>query len=415
MKKFLYCIISLLMFTCCDRQLDVNQPSLRQSRYDLTFKNKVGVPSDEQEWGDWYLHVPSFTRFINSDTTTWDRFKEIPYPIETDINDVILAFSIPYDGINMVNIPAGDYWVKTIYKNDYFFYTDVNWMLMFHGYEKMSSVSVYNQTEKKYEIIENIDSVSLIEYLDEYDGVMPQFAYFNELYSENYFEQRTIEYNGVYYVGFDFFVDGFLRSNSTTTSYAVKIDGRDYIYDDWIIMLIPAYRLGQETVYDEKRVMCEDLSDNNDFDFNDLVYDVAIVNLDGELKTKVTIQAIGTTESITIGGKKAQELFGVSGVYINTSSLNTSYQRDSKSFYINDVIEDIRDIDVSMYYDNELYFLNNKKGKPTHRICVSTDTKWVYEGFAIWGAYPDFKDYVSGNNDNWTKNVIEEVIFKHTY
>lgn len=410
MHRILYYIILLAVFISCEKQMTISQESRNISSYNEDFRNKVGSPSGSQEWGDWYLHIPSFTRSVNSDTTTWDRYREVTYPSDVDISDIISTFNEYYDGINMVTLPEGDYWVKTIYKDTLHFYISPDWHgAWFYAYEKMPTISVYNQLEKKYEPIEGIDSLVLIENLDEYDSIMPQFAYFNELYSENHFEQRTIEYNGIYYVGFDFYADGFIEGGDDY--FIMNVVERDYIYRDMIIMLIPAYRLGQEEVYDEKRVMCEDLSNNYDFDFNDLVYDVAIVKLDDVLKTKITVQAVGTNKSIRIATKDAHELFGTQEAIINTNP--SMPRREPQSFYIDEVIEDIRDIEVSTFYNNKIYFLGNKKGEPTQRICVDTSTKWGNEGYVFWVAYPRFREWVSNPSvSDWEKYCNTELVFK---
>lgn len=411
MHRILYYIILLAVFISCEKQMTISQESQNISSYNEDFRNKVGNPSGSQEWGDWCLHIPSFTRSVNSDTTTWDRYREVTYPSDEDINDIISTFNEYYDGINMVTLPEGDYWVKTIYKDTLHLYISPDWHgAWFYAYEKMPTISVYSQSEKRYEPIEGIDSLVLIENLDEYDSIMPQFAYFNELYSENHFEQRTIEYNGIYYVGFDFYADGFIEGGGDDY-FIMNVVERDYIYRDMIIMLIPAYKLGQEEVYDEKRVMCEDLSNNHDFDFNDLVYDVAIVKLDDVLKTKITVQAVGTNQSIIIATKEAHELFGTQEAIINTNP--SMPRREPQSFYIDEVIEDIRDIEVSTFYNNKIYFLGNEKGEPTQRICVDTNTKWGNEGYVFWITYPRFKEWVSDPSvTDWEKYCNTELVFK---
>lgn len=405
--KVLSYVLLLFILYSCEKQTYIDRTLQKQMNYDTAFEDRFGIPSTEQEWGDWILNVPSYTRTDNT-------YKDAVLPSEEEMYDVISTFGSVYDGINMVTLPKGDYWVKTIYKNDYIAYTDSSfWLPWFHAYDKMSSVSVYRKSDKKYTVVENTDSLTLIKSLDEYDGVMPQFAYFNELYSENYFDQRTIEYNGIYYVGFDFFADGFYKSN-TNNYYIERVDKRDYIYDDWIIMLIPAEKRGKEVVYAEKRVMCEDLSDNYDFDFNDLVYDVAIVSVDDTLKTKITVQAVGTREEISICGIEAHKLFNnSSGLFVNSE--HGGLKKEPKSFYIDKVITDIRDINVYTFQKKVAYLIYNEKGKSAKKICVDTNTGWLVEGFNILAAYPDFEIYVFDVNKNWQKNVRKELVFTKTY
>lgn len=90
-----------------------------------------------------------------------------------------------------------------------------------------------------------------------------------------------------YYLGFDF-------SNSTNDT---KIS-RDGFYSNWIIKISPAYFAKNETK--TARVMCEDLGGAFDYDFNDIVFDVAY---DGNKKEAIIcLQASGGTLPIVAGG-----------------------------------------------------------------------------------------------------------------
>lgn len=407
MWKILISLSLCVVCLSCSKELD--EPlTQRETSYNKAFEDYIGKPNSEQTWGDWTLKVPSSTRGLNNDTTTWTSFKTPNYPSYTETFGVIVTFGGFYDGTNTVSIPKGDYWVMTLYKNEGQYYIEpTSTRHWFYAHSKMSSISFYDQSKKKYEPIVNIDSLVLIESLDEYDGVMPQFAYYNELYSENHFEQRIIEHNGIYYVGFDFYADGFLDNHMT------NIHERDYIYNDWIIMVIPADRRGQEKVYDEKRVICEDLSSNLDFDFNDLVYDVAIVDLDGRLKTRITIQAVGTTQPINLCGNEVHHLFNTSMVCINSGGKKGGIKKEPLKLYLDEVYGNIRDISVTVFYDNKIHFLGCQKGSIPQKICVSKDYKWNSEGLGIWLSYPRFKDWVSQPSiDGWMNNCKTELVYQ---
>lgn len=65
---------------------------------------------------------------------------------------------------------------------------------------------------------------------------------------------------GAYYVGFDF------EATGQNPNQQVAADG---YYSDWIVKISPA-------VYTNAyRIIAEDLGDSDDFDFNDVVFDVA--------------------------------------------------------------------------------------------------------------------------------------------
>lgn len=89
-----------------------------------------------------------------------------------------------------------------------------------------------------------------------------------------------------YYLGFDF----------QTQSGSTKIDYDGY-YSNWIIKISPA-NFTHHSNY-SRRVMCEDLGGSFDFDFNDVVFDVAY-----DARTQeniVAIQAAGGTLPICVG------------------------------------------------------------------------------------------------------------------
>ena len=85
-----------------------------------------------------------------------------------------------------------------------------------------------------------------------------------------------------------------------------------------------------------------------------------------------------------------------------------------KSFYIERAINDIRDIEVAVFHNNKVYFLECKKGLPTQKICVSKDAKWCCEGIVISSAYPLFIEYVK-NGMPWEKNKNDYLLFNESH
>ena len=115
----------------------------------------------------------------------------------------------------------------------------------------------------------------------------------------------TIQYiGGAYYVGFDF------EATGQNPNQQVAADG---YYSDWIVKISPA-------VYTNAyRIIAEDLGDSDDFDFNDVVFDVAT----NGGATIITLQAAGGTLPlyIEVGGdsREVHEIFSVS----STTMINT--------------------------------------------------------------------------------------------
>ena len=153
-----------------------------------------------------------------------------------------------------------------------------------------------------------------------YNSTTDGFFFHGTLDANYYFENyRLVELHGNYYVGFDF------ESNGADE----KALGRDYKYNDWIVKIIPGEgtielpndeyetttsetRKEEERTYTySRRVMCEDLGTTNDFDFDDVVFDVTY-------SQKQTRTAYYTTTTVKKNGS----------VVSTTTVLNTSKTTD---------------------------------------------------------------------------------------
>lgn len=88
-----------------------------------------------------------------------------------------------------------------------------------------------------------------------------------------------------YYLGFDF--------SNTTGDTKIEADG---FYSNWIVKITPAFFAKSENT---GRVMCEDLGGNYDFDFNDIVFDVAYDA--SKTQAVICLMAAGGTLPIVAG------------------------------------------------------------------------------------------------------------------
>lgn len=106
----------------------------------------------------------------------------------------------------------------------------------------------------------------------------------------------------------------------------IKIGGcADGYYSDWIVSFMPATSVEQEE-YDY-RVMAEDLStsENSDFDFNDVVFDVKYVS---STVAKVKVRAAGGIYPIRIDGKDNYEIHALlgGGMTMLNTGVNDGYE-----------------------------------------------------------------------------------------
>lgn len=179
----------------------------------------------------------------------------------------------------------------------------------------------------------------------------------------------TIQYiEGAYYVGFDF------EATGQNPNQQVAADG---YYSDWIVKISPA-------VYTNAyRIIAEDLGDSDDFDFNDVVFDVAT----NGGATIITLQAAGGTLPlyIEVGGdsREVHGLFGVS----NTTMVNTGAGATKAPVMYR--VDGTGAVNVKVEGQNaEVYTLKAEIGKAPQKIRVETRYEWTAERQDINDKYP---------------------------
>lgn len=224
-------------------------------------------------------------------------------------------------------------------------------------------------------------------------------------------------------------------SNITITKYSTltvnyagadKWVNEDGIYDDWVVRIIgnakkltdPDPEIGTtSTVEDDpsdtyaKRVMVEDLSvkanyeygvSSSDWDYNDLVFNATI---DSEGKAKIKVMALGGTIPIYIADKDgnlmSEELHSYFGQpytkMINTNagpSLNP-VALEAEISHLVFTPGDYNSIRVFAEIDGVLKEIEANIGKPTGKICVPTNKRWMGERRNIKLDNPGFEEWVN--------------------
>lgn len=213
-----------------------------------------------------------------------------------------------------------------------------------------------------------------------------------------------------------------------------KIVDRDYRYDDWIVRITPAKK--QSTTPDPtpeivttetKRVMCEDLGNTNDFDFNDLVFDVYYTYPEAQptnITAHITLQAVGGTLPIYLGTTitPENELHSLMGsdtqVPINVGSGKTLAPA---SFTMPATSTDPDDIQIcvgsssSNTATNVIILPKSVSGSTLapQKICVPTTVKWLKESQQIEWGYTKFKDWVNSQKQNafWNDGINQTYLY----
>ena len=222
------------------------------------------------------------------------------------------------------------------------------------------------------------------------------FGYHNTEDSKFHYEHLIVyvpEYDA-YYVGFDFFANG------QNPNQQIARDGK---YTDWIIKVVPANYHGMQ------RIMCEDLGDTDDFDFNDVVFDVSVQQSWSPVQgtfAKIYLQAAGGTMPIELScnGQRiceVHEAFGVpTSTMVNTTpdmvrphvqyTVKVSDQAWGYVFNPNDIEIRVNNTDKGITYT-----LSAASGSAPYKICVPSTVAYTAERENIEQKYPKFRDWVN--------------------
>jgi len=217
-----------------------------------------------------------------------------------------------------------------------------------------------------------------------------------------------------YYVGFDFCAyKGYVQEDSGVLQQKDGCVDRDWVFTDWIVRISPA------EFKNSHRIIAEDLSADDvrsDFDYNDVVFDVALSNdwigslNANKLVAHCTLQAAGGTMPLYIGGKEngkeVHALFGVpTSVMVNTNNGTVSKAPVQFSIILGDAdwsnTYNVGNIPVVVDGKAGTLSLKSEVGKAPEKICVGTDYRWCDERQPVDEKYPNFVNWVSNENFNW--------------
>lgn len=374
--------IGAVLFASCSSNDDLFDPEKaaqrREAQYTTAFAKLYGEIAPDQDWG----FGDADTRKANTDAAVGnDKTVNMPAEIdETEIAKVVKAFSEPIDASESINVNWTDFWVQQVYTGtaEYVWKDNNGAEHKDKGSRNMDRLVVGKSIEKQ-EHVNNFNAANgggtnrmLMQ-----DSSTKLFGYHNSLDGTYHYEYVILEIDGSYYVGFDFCANG-----------DKNIPG-DHIYNDWIVKISPA-------VYkNAKRIIAEDLGDTNDFDFNDVVFDAALLSD----ATVITLQAAGGTLPLYIGNMEYEvhDLFNVP----ETTMVNTGdgAERPVVVFRL-PRYNSIDDIAI-VVGNTSAVRLKADCGAAPQKICVETRYKWTAERQRISDQYPDFENWVKDPGYSW--------------
>ena len=241
----------------------------------------------------------------------------------------------------------------------------------------------------------------------------------DKLVSKNYYMVHLVaDYKGKHidgwYVGFDYQtskVEMGANGDPNMVQSSVKMDP-DGIYNDRVVKIVPA---GETTTPPTRnyfiRVLGEDLTFANsasnvnitesdegaDFDFNDVVFDVAHVSggTTDENGTWIRLMAAGGTLPLYIGyeaeGHEVHTLFQVSQTTMVNTGHNAHKAKAPVEFKYSNSEVPAKDIPITVIKDGLTFQLSAERGEPASKIAVSDlNFDWADERQSIKERYPSF-------------------------
>lgn len=283
-------------------------PENRQGWYHFRFAN-----SNKEEWFPSEEAILKYMRDnnINDGIMPLGDVASCNTLTDAEVADVYAEFSKEWHGTNP-KIDLKSYFVQQIWKGtaEYTYTNQDGTTGTVVGGDKMDYLVAYgeNYSAGDAEHFYNFNGSNFSSgnggMMLIYDSNTKNFAFHNSWMEENNTSNptaatmwdhfRLVELHGNYYVGFDF---------ESIGEYDKNIP-RDHIYNDWIVKIIPGEGTIENPGHKWHRIMCEDLGSTDDYDFNDLVYDVYFTGTNDQYTAHIKVLASGGTLPIYVGTYK---------------------------------------------------------------------------------------------------------------
>lgn len=216
-----------------------------------------------------------------------------------------------------------------------------------------------------------------------------------------------------YYLAFDY--------ETTKGDIRIEPDGH---YSNWIVKITPGNYIPQkENLGWPRRIMCEDLGNTFDFDFNDVVFDLLFERTSGtsdddpaaKFDAIITLQAAGGTMDIKVGNNSKQyevhSLFNEdvqTPVNVGGISHATAIYRVHNCTTKSDDQIDIWVNGTAMPRVHRAGLDNfnggvqaNPGNRAPQKFCVPNTVRWTKELKHINNPYPHFKDWVNDEHGSY--------------
>lgn len=392
MKKVVLGLIALLSFTACNKNdFDYNPQEAVTAKYNDVFIKTFGTPAANHTWG----FNATVTRSVIKENHELPNGYTKPM-----LDDGEAEYVMNWFATNEGEASKGLDWDK-------FFIVYVG------GNNNVSIWSNWNNSVQNGNV--TLDYLEINgEHINDWNANNRPTVYVYNNTPNNFtchnsycnlttskWKLAKITYNGKvgYYVG----LSAYGRKKETDEKYKLTDYGREHYYDDWVFKIVPANGVIPPT--SNVRIIGEDLSatQGTDFDFNDIVLDVNIV--DGN--AKCILQAAGGTLPLRINGDdnlEVHKLFGLqqksNGLYDMVNTNNGTLVKDPVEFPINGITNPAN-IKLEVLKNNVWVEMTANRGEPAAKIAVNQDFDFCDEREPITTKYPNFHLWVENIDYIW--------------
>lgn len=377
---------------------------ISEQEFSANFQKRFGMPNPTQTWG-FAQQTPMVQpedietgssarrntqhRAANPNSNEWSNYVRVPAAVTSEESEQVYLRAKDLTASDAVGINFSDFFVQQVYTGQQTYTTTPDPNGVTHqvtarnhmDYLVAGGEHVYNfnATNGTIMLMQNSSTA----YFGFHD------SYGNGTFNDSYI---VFEYRGAYYVAFDY--------QSQSQNGNVLPDGE---YTDWIIKVTPAeYK-------DASRIMCEDLGDTDDFDFNDVVFDVRYEQTwwpEQGVFAVIAIRAAGGELPVSVAGQDVHSIIGdASGKTIITPDpafakplaiFRTKISSNPMESNLNPI-----DIPVVVKGKHQTFVLSAPQGQVPQKICVPSTVRWCKERIRIDNTYPKFPQWVKDGTPFW--------------
>ncbi len=370
-----------------NNDVEFNPNAEKEFTYKEAFVKQFGKIDPKNNWGFGASTKSIGTRGVDANANMWGNYVEVPDPLTQAQIDVVTQWFKNNKNPQGIAVQWSDFFAQQVSSGEY-----SNHMDKLTCGTSNEHINNFNGGNCSTNNVFDGDSNHPDQIQFMVNSSTECFGFHNSGDSRQYNDNYVIipgskidaSVAGMYFVGFDY---------ENHMNQEVNKDG---YYDNWIIKITPALYKGDNA----RRIMCEDLGATDDFDFNDVVFDV-YNQWDGAV---ITLHAAGGTLPITVAGKNVHEAFGTNEM-VNTGKGATC---PVVIFRVSQRYDDFKVPVVVSGSNGATWTLNAETGEAPQMFAVPTSVKWTKERTNIKEAYPQFINYVrDANNSKWYESPAE--------